>query len=74
ADVILLKVDLPNLYLINSLSGAVALADTENVDTVFVAGRPVKIAGRLLGHHAHGLQDQARSSRDRLLSGTPFAV
>ncbi|HXA61048.1 MAG TPA: amidohydrolase family protein [Streptosporangiaceae bacterium] len=74
ADVILLKVDLPNLYLINSLSGAVALADTENVDTVFVAGRPVKVAGRLLGHHAHGLQDQARSSRDRLLAGTPFAI
>jgi cytosine/adenosine deaminase-related metal-dependent hydrolase len=74
ADIILLRVDLPNLFLINSLSAAVTLADSENVDTVLVAGRPVKVAGKLLGHDAHGLQDQARSSRNRLLSGTPFAV
>jgi cytosine/adenosine deaminase-related metal-dependent hydrolase len=74
ADVIMLRVDLPNLFLINNLPAAVTLADSENVDTVFVAGRPVKVAGKLLAHDTHPLQEQARSSRNRLLSGTPFAV
>jgi cytosine/adenosine deaminase-related metal-dependent hydrolase len=74
ADIIMLRVDLPNLGLINSLPAAVTLADGENVDTVFVAGRPVKVAGRLLGHDASALQERARASRDRLLSGTPFAA
>ncbi|MDT7713186.1 MAG: 5-methylthioadenosine/S-adenosylhomocysteine deaminase, partial [Pseudonocardiales bacterium] len=74
ADILLLRVDVPNLSLINNLPAAVTLADGENVDTVFVAGRPVKVAGRLLGHDVRVLQEKAGASRDRLLTGTPFAA
>jgi cytosine/adenosine deaminase-related metal-dependent hydrolase len=69
ADVILLKVDLPNLSLVNDLPAAVTLSDSENVDTVFVAGRLVKAAGTLLSHDMRVVQDRARVSRDHLLPG-----
>ncbi|WP_307784032.1 amidohydrolase family protein [Streptomyces spinoverrucosus] len=73
ADIVLLKVDTPNLSLINHLPAAVTLSDSENVHTVFVAGLPVKVAGRMLGHDLSSLQENLRASRDRLLTGTPFA-
>jgi cytosine/adenosine deaminase-related metal-dependent hydrolase len=73
ADIVLLKVDVPNLSLINHLPAAVTLSDSENVDTVFVAGRPVKVAGRILSHEMRSLQEPLRASRNRLLAGTPFA-
>jgi 5-methylthioadenosine/S-adenosylhomocysteine deaminase len=69
ADILLLQVDLANLFLVNDLAAAVTLADSENVDTVFVAGRLVKAAGRLLSHDMRSVQDAARASRDRLLPG-----
>ncbi|MCU1613855.1 MAG: amidohydrolase [Frankiales bacterium] len=69
ADVVMLKVDLPNLSLVNDLPAAVTLADSENVDAVFVAGRLVKAAGTLLSHDMRTVQDRARLSRDRLLPG-----
>jgi 5-methylthioadenosine/S-adenosylhomocysteine deaminase len=72
ADVVLLKVDLPNLSLVNDLPVAVTLADSENVYTVFIAGRLVKAAGTLLSHDMRGVQDRARRSRDRLLPGVPL--
>ena len=68
-DLILLKVDLPNLSLVNDLPAAVTLADSENVDAVFVAGRLVKAAGTQLSHDMRTVQDRARLSRDRLLPG-----
>jgi 5-methylthioadenosine/S-adenosylhomocysteine deaminase len=73
ADVILLRVAEPNLSLVNNLPAAITLADSENVDTVFVAGRLVKAAGKLLGHDMRTLRDRTLASRDRLLTGTPFA-
>jgi 5-methylthioadenosine/S-adenosylhomocysteine deaminase len=73
ADIVLLRVDVPNLNLINHLPAAVTLSDSENVDTVFVAGRPVKMAGRMLSHDMRSLQGTLSASRDRLLTGTPFA-
>jgi 5-methylthioadenosine/S-adenosylhomocysteine deaminase len=69
ADLILLDIDLPNLSLVNNLPAAVVLADNHNVDTVFIAGRPVKVAGRIVGHDMRAVQRLARSSRDRLLAG-----
>lgn len=69
ADILLLQVDLANLFLVNDLAAAVTLADSENVDTVFVGGRLVKAAGRLLSHDMRSVQDTARASRDRLLPG-----
>jgi cytosine/adenosine deaminase-related metal-dependent hydrolase len=73
ADIVLLKVDTPNLGLVNHVPAAVTLSDSENVHSVFVAGRPVKVAGRMPGHDLGALQQQLRASRDRLLTGTPFA-
>jgi hypothetical protein len=65
----MLKVDVPNLSLVNDLSAAITLADTGNVDTIFVAGRLVKASGRLLSHDMRSVQDRAWRSRDRLLPG-----
>jgi cytosine/adenosine deaminase-related metal-dependent hydrolase len=69
ADLILLDIDLPNVSIVNNLPAAVTLADSHNVDTVFVAGRPVKVAGRVLSHDLRAVQQLARASRDRLLTG-----
>ncbi|HEY1762296.1 MAG TPA: amidohydrolase family protein [Acidimicrobiales bacterium] len=69
ADVIMLKVDMPNLSLVNDLSAAITLADTGNVETIFVAGRLVKMNGTLLSHDMRAVQDRAWRSRDRLLPG-----
>jgi cytosine/adenosine deaminase-related metal-dependent hydrolase len=69
ADLILLDIDLPNLSLVNNLPAAVVLAENHNVDTVFIAGRAVKVAGRIVGHDMRAVQRLARSSRDRLLAG-----
>jgi 5-methylthioadenosine/S-adenosylhomocysteine deaminase len=73
ADIVLLRVDAPNLGLVNNPTAAITFADSANVDTVLVAGRLVKAAGRLFGHDIHSLQDRAGASRDRLLAGTPYA-
>ena len=69
ADIILLKIDVANLSLVNDLPAAVTLSDSGNVDTVFVAGRIVKAAGKLLSHDMRAVQDRARLSRNRLLPG-----
>ena len=74
ADVVLLRVDAPNLCLVNNPTAAVTYADSANVDTVLVAGRLVKAAGRLLGHDIHSLQDSTAASRDKLLAGTPYST
>jgi cytosine/adenosine deaminase-related metal-dependent hydrolase len=67
ADIIMLRVDTPNVSLVNNLPAAITLCDSENVESVFVAGRLVKSAGELLGHDPRAVQDEARTSRDYLL-------
>jgi cytosine/adenosine deaminase-related metal-dependent hydrolase len=67
ADIIMLRIDTPNLSLVNNLPAAITLCDSENVENVFVAGTLVKSAGTLLGHDARAVQDEARISRDYLL-------
>jgi cytosine/adenosine deaminase-related metal-dependent hydrolase len=67
ADIIMLRVDTPNLSLVNNLPAAITLCDSENVDNVFVAGVLVKAAGELLSHDFRAVQDEARNSRDFLL-------
>jgi hypothetical protein len=54
---------------VNNLAAAVTHADSHNVDTVFVAGQPVKAAGKILSHDLRSVQRLARESRDRLLRG-----
>jgi cytosine/adenosine deaminase-related metal-dependent hydrolase len=49
ADLMLVKADHLNYYPLNDAVGAlVGAADTASIDSVFVAGRPVKFGGRLL--------------------------
>jgi 5-methylthioadenosine/S-adenosylhomocysteine deaminase len=67
ADIILLDVDQPNVLLVNNLPAAVTLADSHNVDAVFIAGEPVKAGGKILSHDLRAVQKLARCSRDRLL-------
>jgi len=67
ADIILLDIDLPNVSLVNNLPAVVTLADNQNVDTVYVAGAPVKAAGRILSHDMRRVRRLAVESRDRLL-------
>ncbi|MCU1575636.1 MAG: hypothetical protein JWP70_340 [Leifsonia sp.] len=67
ADIIMLRIDTPNLSLVNNLPAAITLSDSENVENVFVAGTLVKSAGELVGHDARAVQDEARISRDYLL-------
>jgi cytosine/adenosine deaminase-related metal-dependent hydrolase len=67
ADIIMLRVDTPNLSLVNNLPAAITLCDSENVENVFVAGALVKASGELLSHDFRAVQDEARNSRDFLL-------
>ena len=68
ADLVLLRTDLPNTLPFNSAYGAIVTAmDTSNVDTVMIAGKVVKRAGRLVGVDLAGISRQAAASRDYLV-------
>jgi cytosine/adenosine deaminase-related metal-dependent hydrolase len=77
ADIVMLRTDLPNTLPFNSAYGAIVTAmDTSNVDTVMVAGRIRKRAGKLVGVDLAGLGRQAAASRDYLVDklGWPRSV
>lgn len=67
ADVIMLRAKDINVAPHNDDAGAVVLGmDGSNVDSVFIAGRPVKRNGQLLDVDAEGLQRRAAKARDAL--------
>lgn len=67
ADLIVLRTDKPNIYPINDPIGAVVWGmDTSNVDSVFVAGRPLKREGELVGVDIGRVRDLAYESRDHV--------
>jgi cytosine/adenosine deaminase-related metal-dependent hydrolase len=69
ADLIFVRQSDLNLTPVSDAVGAVVLAaHPGNVDTVMVAGKIVKQAGRLVGHDLDKLRERARASRDRLLA------
>lgn len=69
ADVVLLAADSLNVMPLNNAPGAVVtLMDTSNVHAVFVAGRPRKWAGRMLGVDVPALRRRIEQSRDGLLA------
>ena len=77
ADVVLLRTDLTNTLPFNNAYGAVVTAmDTSNVDTVFVAGKAVKRAGKLIDVDLASVRRQAAASRDYLVGrlGWPRSV
>jgi cytosine/adenosine deaminase-related metal-dependent hydrolase len=77
ADIVLLRTDLPNTLPFNSAYGAIVTAmDTSNVDTVMIAGKVRKRAGKLVGVDLAGIGRQAAASRDYLVDklGWPRSV
>jgi 5-methylthioadenosine/S-adenosylhomocysteine deaminase len=71
ADVVLIRGDDTNTYpVIDPVSTVVLQADTRNVDTVFVAGEPLKRGGQLVGADLRRARDDAASSLEYLLRHT----
>jgi 5-methylthioadenosine/S-adenosylhomocysteine deaminase len=69
ADLILLRADTLNVMPLNDMKTAVVLnMDPRNVDTVLVAGRPVKRHGRMIGVDMKQLASRVYESRDRIFS------
>ena len=67
----------PNTLPFNNAYGAIVTAmDTSNVDTVFVAGKAVKRAGKLIDVDLASVRRQAAASRDYLVGrlGWPRSV
>lgn len=76
ADLILLRTDKPNVFPINDPIGAVVWnMDTSNVDSVFVAGKPMKRNGKLLHIDWNEMKKAVNESRDYVVkkSGFKFA-
>ena len=69
ADVVMLRADTPGMVpMLDPVGATVLAAGVHSVDTVFVAGRPVKRHGVLGLDLAHVI-DLAQLSQDRLLAG-----
>jgi 5-methylthioadenosine/S-adenosylhomocysteine deaminase len=68
ADLVFIRTDQVNVVpLIDPVTTVVVCADTSNIDSVFVAGKPVKRNGELVGVDLARLTSQLESSRDHLL-------
>jgi 5-methylthioadenosine/S-adenosylhomocysteine deaminase len=77
ADIVMLRTDVPNTLPFNSAYGAIVTAmDTSNVDTVMIAGKVRKRAGKLIGVDLASIGRQAAASRDYLVGklGWPRSV
>ncbi len=69
ADIVLLRADAVNVMPVNDLVGAVVGGmDVSNVDSVFVAGRIVKRAGRFIGVDLAKLSQSVFDARDRVFA------
>ncbi|QOZ44715.1 amidohydrolase [Bradyrhizobium sp. CCBAU 53340] len=75
ADVIMLRVDMINVWPITNVPGAiVTLMDTSNVDTVFIAGKVRKWRGRLVNVDMVKLLRSLETSRDQLFARAGWRV
>ena len=71
ADVVVIRCDHSNTWpVIDPVSTVVLQADTRNIDTVLVAGRPLKRDGKLVGADLRHARDLAADSLDYLLTKT----
>lgn len=69
ADLIMIRTTDLNLFPVHDPIGAVVqFANPSNVDTVFVAGKPVKRDGKLLHVDLDAIRSQAMQSKEYLLS------
>jgi 5-methylthioadenosine/S-adenosylhomocysteine deaminase len=75
ADIIMLRTDTPNIFPINDPIGAVVWGmDTSNVDSVFIAGKPMKRNGKLLNVDLDKVRKMAYESRDYVVSKSGFKL
>jgi 5-methylthioadenosine/S-adenosylhomocysteine deaminase len=71
ADIILLRANTINVLPLNNVYGAIVLAmDTSNVDSVFIAGKALKLGGRLVDVDLQRIARLATESRDYIVSKT----
>jgi cytosine/adenosine deaminase-related metal-dependent hydrolase len=75
ADVIMLRTDRINVMPINDPIGAVVWGmDTSNVDSVFIAGKPMKRNGQLVGVDLNRIQKMVYESRDYVVKASGFKL
>lgn len=75
ADVIMLRTDRINVLPVNDPIGAVVWGmDTSNVDSVFVAGKPMKRNGELCNVDLNRLHDLVYESRDYVIRRAGFRL
>jgi cytosine/adenosine deaminase-related metal-dependent hydrolase len=75
ADVILLRTDRPNVFPINDPIGAVVWSmDTSNIDSVFVAGKPMKRDGKLLHVDWNAVKRMVTDSRDYVMKKSRYKL
>jgi 5-methylthioadenosine/S-adenosylhomocysteine deaminase len=75
ADVIMLATNRINVMPINDPIGAVAWGmDTSNVDSVWVAGRPLKRNGELVDVDLAKVEDMVYASRDHVVGDSGFTL
>lgn len=72
ADIVMIRQDDLNLVPVSDAVGAVVLAaHSGNVDTVFVAGRALKRAGRMVGVDLDAIRRRAFASQHAVLGAAP---
>jgi len=75
ADVIMLRTDKPNVFPVNDPIGAVVWSmDTSNVDSVFVAGKPMKRNGELLHVDWNAVKKAVTDSQSYVLKKSGFKL
>jgi 5-methylthioadenosine/S-adenosylhomocysteine deaminase len=75
ADIIMLRTDRINVMPINDPYGAVVMGmDTSNVDSVFVAGKPMKRNGELLHVDWTAVKRMVQESRDYVIEKARFQL
>ena len=75
ADVIMLRTNTINVMPLNNAYGAVVLGmDTSNVDTVIVAGRIIKLQGKLLGVDIGSIERAVGTAREHVLRTAGYST
>jgi 5-methylthioadenosine/S-adenosylhomocysteine deaminase len=75
ADLLCIRAEDINNMPVNHAIGTIVLAtESRNIDMVFVAGRPKKWQGRLVGQDIDALRTMVRDSRDYIASRVGFDI
>jgi cytosine/adenosine deaminase-related metal-dependent hydrolase len=75
ADLVCIRAEDINNMPVNNAVGTIVLAtESRNIDMVFVAGRPRKWQGRLVGQDIDALRTMVRDSRDYIASRVGFDI